>query len=104
MSLWGVQTESECRAKIDAFLERHRVAEQTPTKDTIKDLNNELAAYCKQGDTNKGTNKMSKIERAFFWPAIQEAYVKRPKLNDRSTWGPGLSDIEYSLLYYRPKG
>lgn len=90
MSLWGVKTESECRAKIDAFLERHRVAEQTPTKDTIKDLNNELTAYYKQGDTNKGNNKMSNIESALFWPAIQEAYVRRPKLNDSSTWGAGL--------------
>jgi hypothetical protein len=44
---------------------------------------------------------MSEIERAFFWPAIQEAYVKRPDLKKSSTWNEGLSDIERYLHHYR---
>jgi len=46
---------------------------------------------------------MSEVETQYFWPAIQEAYVRAPNLGSRKTWVDGLWEVEHSLLYYRPE-
>ena len=100
-NLYGIDSVIWCRANLDELLKWNREAQDCPTKDTITGIIFRLKCLYKKGNAEKAQDRMSKIERAFFWPAIQKAYVKRPNLRESSTWNEGLSDIEYYLRYYR---
>jgi len=100
-NLYGIDSIIWCRANLDELLKCIREAQDYPTKETITAVTSRLKCLYKKGNTEKAQDRMSEIERAFFWPAIQEAYAKRPNLKESSTWKEGLSEIEYYLRYYR---
>jgi hypothetical protein len=102
MSLFGIESEDDCREKIDELLELHHSAETANSKEAIDALKSALRDYYRKADTLRGSQQMSPVEQQWFWPAIQEAYVKGPKLNSRQTWNDGLYNVEYYLRYYRP--
>ncbi len=97
MSLYNIETEDQCWAKVDDLLELTRHAKATPSVKTIGALKNRLKEYFDLGNTIKGKNRMSKVEQIFFWPSIYEAYVYAPKLNTPRTWSERLSEVEYKL-------
>lgn len=99
VSLYGIETDNDCRRTIDALLELHRRAEQQPTKETVGALKAALkACYNKRDDS-----KMSEVESRCFRPAVTEAYVHAPNLNSPKTWRDGLYDIQWDLRKYRPE-
>jgi hypothetical protein len=100
-NLYGIDSVIWCRANLDELLKWNREAQDCPTEDTITGIIVRLKCVYKKGNAEKAQDRMSEIERAFFWPAIQKAYAKRPNLRKSSTWNEGLSDIEYYLRYYR---
>ena len=100
-NLNGIDSVIWCRANLDELLKWNREAQGCPTKDTITGITSRLECLYKKGNTEKAQDRMSEIERAFFWPAIHEAYLKRPNLKRSSTWNEGLSDIEFYLSHYR---
>jgi hypothetical protein len=97
-SLYGIESEDDCRVKIDELLQKVYVARRKLVKDTVADLKSDLERYYKQRDDVR----MSQIERIWFWPAIQHAYVGAPHLGSPKTWREGLNEIELNLKYYRP--
>jgi hypothetical protein len=99
-NLYGVETTDDCREKLDELLELCHQAQERMNKDTIKELKVLLQKYYKAGSTNKGQERMSRLERSHFLPAIQDAYVKAPSLNSRETWENGLYEVESSLRHY----
>jgi hypothetical protein len=101
-SLYGVETEQDCREKIDEVLQSPALC-GTINKETISALKSRLKAYHQKGNNLKGRSQMSRAERVFFWAAIHEAYIKAPNVNSRHTWQKGLQEIESNLKYYRPK-
>jgi hypothetical protein len=103
MSLYGITTDDDCRAKIDELLKLSRQATQALTKEKVETVKARLAEYYKIGSSQRGKARMSCVEQAFFWPAIAEAYVRAPNLNSPRTWREGLSEIESNLRYYRPR-
>jgi len=100
-NLYDIESKDDCREKIDELLEVCHRTEQVMNKETVAGLKNRLKEYYKMGDTNKGSDQMSPVERAFFYPAIRDAYVRSPKLNSPKTWREGLYEIESNLRYYR---
>ena len=94
MGLFGIESENDCTEKIDELLELHAQAEKARTKETVRAVKSALEQYCRKGNSAKGKTKMSEVEARFFWPAIQEVYVKAPNLND-----PRLYEIQLSLRY-----
>ena len=100
-NLYGIESAADCRKKMDELLELHRQAEQMMNTGTITAMKSTLKEYYKLGHSETGMDQMSKIERQFFWPAIQRAYVGSPNLNSPKTWGSGLSEIRLNLTYYR---
>jgi hypothetical protein len=103
MSLFGIESEDDCRKEIDTLLEFHERANRAKNKETIAALKSQLSAYHRKGATQQGERQMSPIEAQYFWPAVREAYVRAPKLSSRPTWTEGLWEIEHSLRYHRPK-
>ncbi len=101
-SLYGIETEQDCREKIDEVLQSPALC-GTINKETISVLKFRLAEYHQKGNNLKGRSQMSRAERVFFWAAIHEAYTKAPNVNSRHTWRRGLQEIELNLKYYRPK-
>jgi hypothetical protein len=101
-SLFGIESEDDCREKLDALLELQARASRAKNKEAIAALKSQLAYYYQKGDTNRGKQQMSQIEAQYFWPAVSKAYVNAPKLSSRRTWNEGLYDIELNLRYYRP--
>jgi hypothetical protein len=101
-SLYGVETEQDCREEIDEVLQSPALC-GTINKETISALKSRLAVYHQKGNNLKGRNQMSRAERVFFWAAIHKAYTKAPNINARHTWRKGLQEIESNLKYYRPK-
>ncbi len=97
MSLYGIESEADCREKIDELLELHARAERTMNKESIRIIKDRLAGYRKAGNTNEGKRRMSSVEERWFWPAINEAYVKAPNLNAPKTWKEGLYEIHLNL-------
>jgi len=97
MSLYNIETEDQCWARVDELLELTRHAKATPSVKTIGALKNCLKEYFDLGNTIKGKNRMSKVEQMFFWPSIHEAYVYAPKLNAPKRWSERLSEVEYKL-------
>lgn len=100
-NLYGIDSVIWCRANLDELLKWNREAQECPSEGTITVITSRLKCLYKKGNTQRAQDQMSEIERAFFWPAIQEAYVKQPSLKKSSTWREGLSEIEYYLRYYR---
>jgi len=101
VSLYGIESDEDCRNKIDEIL-RSPAFHGTVNKETVSALKSVLSAYYRSGDSEKGQRKMSRVESAFFWPAIQEAYVRAPKLSSPSSWKDGVAEIEMDLKYRRP--
>ena len=95
-------SEDDCRKKIDELLELHYEAEQRMDKEAIGVLKARLQQYYEKRNS-KSDAEMSDVERAYFWPAIQESYVKAPNPTSRHTWQLGLHDIKLYLTNYRPK-
>ena len=102
-SLYGIETETDCREKLDELLELHQRAEQTPNKANVAALKSSLEAYFKKGNSQRGEARMSPIEQRYFWPAVREAFVRAPRLSAPATWSSGLYDVGFSLKYYRPR-
>jgi hypothetical protein len=107
MSLYGIETEDECRKAIDELLvmvdraeEALKIASITAKRamEVLKSAPEEL--YRKSNHTHEG--RMSAVEVAYFRPAIQEAYVNAPKLSSPTTWPEGLEEIRMNLRYRRP--
>ncbi len=98
-NLYGIESDNDCGKLIDEPLELHRQAEKSMNKEMIAMLKSRLKDYYKQANQAK----MSHVESAYFWPAIQEAYVRSPNLASPGTWREGLYEIQSSLKYYRPK-
>jgi hypothetical protein len=101
-SLYGIESEQDCRSEIDQLLQSPALL-GAANKDTIADLKSRLKEFYKKGDSDKGQSKMSKVESAYFWPAIRDAYVNAPNLNSPRSWQTGLNDIEDYLRYHRPE-
>jgi hypothetical protein len=102
MSLYGMNRENDCRKAIDELLELHYEAEQKMHKEAISALKVRLQQYYeKQNSTDEA--QMSDVERAYFWPAIQQCFVKAPNPDSRNTWQRGLCDVRLCLTNYRPK-
>jgi hypothetical protein len=106
MSLYGIETEDECRKAIDELLAMVDRAEEALKIDSItakrameilKSRLEEL--YKKSNHTNEG--RMSAVEVAHFRPAIQDAYVNAPKLSSPKTWPEGLEEMRMNLRYRR---
>jgi hypothetical protein len=102
-SLYGIESDAECREKINELLEMHRRAEQEMGKEAVKALTDSLTKYHKMGNSDRARKKMSEVEDHFFWPAISHAHAEAPKLNSSKTWQEGLAGIKLNLTYYRPK-
>ncbi len=102
MNLYGIDREDDCRKKIDEMLELHYEAEQTMDKEAIGVLKARLQQYYEKRNS-KSEAEMSDVERVYFWPAIQESYVKAPNPDSRNTWQLGLRDVKLYLTNYRPK-
>ena len=107
MSLYGIETEGECRKEIDELLAMVDFAEEalkigsTTAKRVMEILKSRLEElYKKSNHTNEG--RMSAVEVAHFRPAIKEAYVNAPKLSSPKTWPEGLEEIRMNLRYRRP--
>jgi len=103
VSLYRIETDRECRARLDQLLETNRRAKQELNKESVGRINAALSEYYKLGNTTKGQGKMSPIERSHFWPAIQEAHAYRPNVARPASWREGLEEIEWKLEKYRPK-
>jgi hypothetical protein len=100
MSLFGIESEDDCRKEIDALLELHDNARRAMNEETITALNSELARHHKRG--RSAPEKMSSVEQRYFWPAVQAAYAWRPKLSSRKTWNGGLDEVQHKLRSNRP--
>jgi hypothetical protein len=102
-NLYGIDSEDACRKKIDELLEMTRRTEKAMDREEISVLKSHLEKYHREGTLEKGRDRMSRVERSFFWPAVREAYVKAPNPASQATWLQGLFDVASSLRYYRPK-
>jgi hypothetical protein len=101
MSLFGIESEDDCRKEIDALLELHDAARRAMNKETIAVLKSELGRHCKKG--RSAPEKMSSVEQRYFWPAVKEARAVAPNLGSRKTWSGGLDEIEHKLRSNRPR-
>jgi hypothetical protein len=70
-SLYGIESEDDCREKLDELLEMTRRAEQAMNKEEISALKSRLQTYYGEGNTQKGHDQMSGVESKSFWPAIR---------------------------------
>ncbi len=104
VSLYGIESNADCREKMDELLRLVHRANQTSNKETIAELKFCLEAYYKNGNAERGKLQMSSVEQRYFWPAVQGAYVHAPHLGRPQTWTSCLYEIESDLNYYRPKG
>ena len=103
MSLFGIESEDDCRREIDALLVLHARAKEEMSDEAVAAIKSALRECYDQGKTVRGTRQMSQVEEQYFWPAIQEAYTRAPNLNSRRTWNDGLWEIEHSLTWHRPR-
>jgi hypothetical protein len=102
MSLFGIESEADCRKELDELLELHSAAKRAMSEEAIAALKSRLKGYYEKRTGRRG-HKASNTEEQYFCPAIQEAYVNAPNLRSRKTWNQGLRDVEFYLNYYRPK-
>ena len=102
MSLFGIESEDDCRREIDTLLVLHARAKEEMSKQAVAALKSALAEYYRKGDSLRGTRQMSQVEEQYFWPAIQEAYSRAPNLNNRRKWNEDLWEVKDSLRSHRP--
>ena len=107
MSLYGIETEADCRKEFDELLAMVDRAEEAlkigsiTAKQAMEVLKSRLEElYKKSNHTNEG--RMSAVEVAHFRPAVQEAYVNAPKISSPKTWPEGLDVIRRNLRYRLP--
>ena len=98
MSVYGIESEYDCRKKIDELLVKVDFASEVMDRENISDVKAELKKYFRQRDDKN----FSKIERQCFWPAIHKAYVRSPHLGRPQTWRTGLYEIRLQLKFLRP--
>jgi hypothetical protein len=98
MSVYGIRTAKDCKRTLEELLALNRIAKEAMNRETIGRIRNALRDYYKHGDNKE--DAMSQVEKAFFFSAIHESYVKAPALNSPKTWNQGLDDIEDYLTYY----
>ncbi len=97
-SVYGIFTEEDCKEALEQLLVLNAKAQETPNRETVGQLKIVLHDHYEQGN---GTNvAMSAVERAVFFPAIHDSYVKAPAIDLPKTWKQGLNDIEFYLRYY----
>jgi hypothetical protein len=101
-NLYGIEDADDCREKFNELIEMCTEAEQAKNKKTVTELKNCLTDYHKAGDTKRGLEQMSEIEKRYFWPAIYESYAII-KLNAPKTWADSLYRIKGNLQFYRLK-
>jgi hypothetical protein len=107
MSLYGIETEADCRKAIDELLVMVDRAEEAlkigsiTARHGIEVLKSRLKELFKKNKHSSGPG-MSAVEVAYFWPAIQDAYVNAPKLSSPKTWPEGMEEIRMNLHYRRP--
>jgi hypothetical protein len=99
-SLYAIQTEDDCRARLGELLEMAqaaRVASYDDDKESlIRDLKKRLAEDRKKWDENRA----SRIEILFYRPAINEAHAHAPSLSRKKTWDRDLDEVAFQLKYY----
>jgi hypothetical protein len=100
--LYGIETETQCRERIDKLLEITHRAQKAIRKETVSVLIAALSEYRKLGNTIKGQEKLSDVERAYFWHAIDEAHAFRPNLAHPAEWREKLEEVEWKLKKNRP--
>ena len=98
MSVYGIETEDDCRMKIDALLAKVDFASNIMNRENISDVKADLKKYFRQRDDKN----FSKIERQCFWPAIHKAYVRSRHLGRPQTWRTALYEIRLQLKFLRP--
>jgi predicted transcriptional regulator len=107
MSLYGIESEDDCRAVLDELLELNaraeRAVEHRMDHESISLLKRRLEEMFKKGDTERGKRQMSQVERQYFWPTIREAYIKAPRLNSPTTWRDRLYEVGSKLRDNRPE-
>jgi len=107
MSLWGVESKDDCRREIDKLLamvdraEKRLQVNSITARPAVEELKSHLKdLYDKYNHTAEP--QMSPVEHAWFWPAIQDAYVIAPNLSSPKTWAEGLEAVRTNLRYRRP--
>jgi hypothetical protein len=107
MCLYGIETEDDCSKAIDELIGMADAAQEAleiaspAARRTVADLNFRLKELFKKNKRRLGP-AMSPVERAYFWPAIQKAYVSAPKLSSPKTWPTGVAEIKINLYSQRP--
>jgi hypothetical protein len=76
-------------------------ADKAVNKENLSALKSRLKDYYDEGNAETRRDRMSQIESAFFWPAVQKAYVRSPNLNSKRTWREGLGEVEGEPHYWR---
>jgi hypothetical protein len=102
-NLFGIDTEDDCREKLDELLQTCEDARQAMNKSIMSRLNDRLTEYHRMGNTNRGNDQMSTIEKNFFWPAIDGAHAIKPNVGSQQTWREKLYEVEAELQFYRSK-
>jgi ElaB/YqjD/DUF883 family membrane-anchored ribosome-binding protein len=108
MSLWGVESKDDCRreidrllAMVDSALECVRAKSMT-ARHAVEELKSRLTELLHKKYNYSSEGQMHPVERAYFWPAIAEAYVAAPNLSTPATWDVALEDVRMNLRYRRP--
>lgn len=110
MSLYGIETEDECKRAIRELVEMTNTAEEAlrtgsmTAKVAVEDLKLRVTELFKKNKRSFGP-RMSAIEEAYFWPAIQNAYIGLPKISSPKSWVKGVAKVKMSLRYghHQPK-
>jgi ElaB/YqjD/DUF883 family membrane-anchored ribosome-binding protein len=107
MSVYGIETEDDCRKAIDELIAMADSAEEelksgsVRSRHTVEALKSRLQELFKKNKRSSGPG-MSAVEAAYLWPAIQDAYVSAPKISSPKTWPAGVAEIKMNLRYRRP--
>jgi hypothetical protein len=65
-------------------------------KVAVEDLKRRVTELFKKNKHGSGP-RMSPIEEACFWPAIQHAYIQLPKISSPKSWAARVSKVKISL-------
>jgi hypothetical protein len=103
MSLWGCETEDDCRRETDKLLAMLYHAQATMTRTAVEALKSRLKELYKRQTSQANKDRMSDAESAYFSAAVHHAYVHAPHLSSPNTWNDALSEMELDLKYNRPK-
>jgi hypothetical protein len=97
-SVYGIITEAHCKKALQDLIALNQTAIARMNKETVGKIKNTLHDLYRQGDNRDAS--MSTIEKAIYFPAIHESFVKAPSLNLPKTWARGLEDIDFYVRYY----